>query len=372
MNALHQSIDGSHSEDASAVSGPVFLHVSDLADVDLAHIERIAAVFYQTKGAASHIEIVCRIKGIPLILESDATSDKVRGRAPDVLLVDQSVPPAAESAFASFEGSYQLSIFDPSDLNDVDFDRVETVFVRTEHLLYRIHAQDSAAFTDYARLSRALRGAIADLRRATPGRVRLLIRGSDVRSDDPILARYFFDGPETNPDLGRHGIRHLLEDPAWTRMELGAVVDQGPGVLYAVPFVTNAREFERFTRAFESFSDSLDLVPFAESPAVFAQMARYKGEVCLGLKDIAQFFFAADRSSAAVAAYVDFFDEDLGAQLAACVRESRRRGALLSIPQNLEILAHFTRVLGARGWVPSLAAGEFKRLGLSRTTAASP
>ncbi|MBF4633438.1 hypothetical protein ITJ38_03370 [Agreia pratensis] len=364
MKYQRESVQGFHVSDFDNEASQIFLHVDDLAETNLLHLDRVRAIFYKSKGSSSHVEVICSIKGIPLIHESPESRRSLQNTTAETLELSFEVSAAARQAFLEFKGQYQVSAFQVDDLAALEMGRIDTVFVRMEHLLYKIAAESPQGERQILD-PRKLRDEIEAFANALPPTTRLLVRGSDVRSNDRVLSAQFFDKSEPNPDLGQHGARYLLANEDRAALELEVVSDI-PGLIYAVPFVANASDFEEFSRRHRAAG--VTLAPFIESPAVFSQIARYNDFVCIGLKDIAQYYFAADRSNAAMSPYIDFLDEDFSGQLAFIVDSARRSDTTISVYQNRDVFGHFVKLFGTDGWVPSISANEYRELAIAANT----
>ncbi|MDQ1487439.1 MAG: pyruvate, water dikinase, partial [Actinomycetota bacterium] len=198
----------------------VALFVHRLEEIDVRLIDRVKAVFFIEKGFSSHVEVICRIKGIPLCRMDrlDYTQN-----------AETKIPLSSCSGFTSsddyrsFAGSFQVAIFDEGDLSGLDFTRIRAVFVRAEHLMYRAVTGNPGIGYVRDSLSLELSASLARIINRLPDHVEVIFRGLDVRSDDRVLGKYLFSSVENNPELGNHGTRYLLQHPEWTECLANAV-----------------------------------------------------------------------------------------------------------------------------------------------------
>jgi phosphoenolpyruvate-protein kinase (PTS system EI component) len=119
---------------------------------------------------------------------------------------------------------------------------------------------------------------------------------------------------ERNPDLGLHGIRHLLQSPELLTAEMLAVhrvCCELPGrVLFSLPFIIEREEMDAVVKlSLEAGIPELPLGVFVETPAaVFetpAFLSRGVRTVFIGTNDLTQTMLCCDRSNARVASLAD-------------------------------------------------------------------
>lgn len=338
------------------VLGVGVVEVERLEDLTPDQMRNATVVVYLSKGASSHAEVICRIKGIRMIPSAHAT---------DVTNVTTShvVSTQAIKAFAHHRGGFQVVVTSAEDLWEIDLTNVRSVFVRMEHLLYWNPDVWDPTTGIRSRAGEQLSQDLSTLRAALPAGVRLLVRGLDVRSNDSGIGHWFHDGVESNPELGMHGLRWLLHARDWMAVEVDAVRRTGGGVVYAVPFVSKLQEYQEFR---DRYSELLPaIVPFVESVAALRTMDSFPksdGPGSIGLKDIAQFYFAADRTNSTVASMIDYLDTSFMDFVASSLRPIIESGRGIAIYQDIEILGSYSRLLGPTGWMPSIAASEFRAL----------
>lgn len=334
----------------------IIVNVRRLSDLPLDILDRVVAVRYVNKSASSHIEVVCRIRGIHLV-RVDAL-DFVEGSRSDFDVV-RAVPDEAIAAYNTHPGTFQVSAFHPADLDTIDLRRVATVFVRFEHLLYRILTEDPDALADTEKLVGKLRTLLVDFQSRLLPTCRLVVRGLDARSDDAFLGDRFFSHVEPNPELGNHGARRWAADPGWLAVEARALSALDDRHLYAAPFVARVQDFSDLEQRMFELAPDITVIPFLETPGALAGIASYRTlYACVGLKDVAQFYFAADRGNEVVATMIDYLEPTLVDFVTRTVRKANSIGCQISVFQDATMLAAYAKTLKGQSWIPSLNAGE--------------
>lgn len=338
------------------------VYVADLNTLGLMDMADVAAIHYLRKGFSDHVEVVCRIKGISLI-----RVDKLNFIQDAYIQWPRSLPSTTPDAedLLSFGGNFQASIFDQADLGGLNFSRIDTVFVRFEHLLYGAIAKAGEYPDSLDAFQLSVREELVAIASGLPSDTTLLVRGLDVRSNDRLLSRYFFDEPEpeTNPELGQHGTRYLLNRP-WVVEFMANLLDGLPGqVRFACPFVSTYREYMAFVERYSFLFGNQLLIPFAESPAILEEIGLYKvDKLCIGLKDLTQFYFAADRGNSHIVESSSYLDPYLISTLARTVRVADQIGIEVHLYQQSDTLRAYTNALTGIRWVPSLAAFDLRCL----------
>jgi phosphoenolpyruvate-protein kinase (PTS system EI component) len=149
---------------------------------------------------------------------------------------------------------------------------------------------------------------VLEAARGSPVCVRLL----DVGSDKPLPFAGFL--AESNPALGRRGIRFLREYPELLKTQLRAVLELASDfdVCVLVPMVTLPDDVsvvreqlaQLCTRLRVSSPPKLGAMIETPAAALDAQeIARHAEFLSFGTNDLTQFVFAADRENAAVERY---------------------------------------------------------------------
>ena len=262
-----------------------------------------------------------------------------------------------------FKGNFQVSIFERSDLAGLNYSRIDTVFVRFEYLLYGVIAKTREYPGSLNEFQPSVREELIAIARDLPRNATLLVRGVDVRSDDQLLSRYFFDKRETNPELGQHGTKYLLNRPEIIEFIATVLHDLPCQVQFACPFVTTYREYENFAGRYSSLFDNPALVPFAESPAIFEEVTFYKvDKLCIGLKDLTQFYFAADRNNPHTVNSSSYLDRGLISALVRAIRIANQNNTKVYLYQQSNTLGTYAKALRGLQWVPSMTTSDLRLL----------
>lgn len=159
-------------------------------------------------------------------------------------------------------------------------------------------------------------------------------------------------------------MRALLQDPDWVEMECRIVKSCGPGVDYAVPFVTRLGEYSEFV---ERHSQLLhDPIPFLESPAALidatVDSALLPSRVSIGLKDIAQFYFARSRSDSLEHRGDTMEDPGFVRFVCESIRAIVSAGKSVSLYQSPKLLPTYAAQLKGVPWTASMNAGDYRSL----------
>ncbi|ASY31770.1 putative PEP-binding protein [Streptomyces sp. DSM 41982] len=286
------------------------------------------AVVCGSGGMTGHMQSLCRGRGIPVLrVEEEDLADLVGEvtlyleSASIVVGSRPSPPPGSGKPALDAVGSACAVIADLQDITTInacgpDAARVESFFIREEFLCLALGlspldamAGGAADIAAYGRaIGERLRGFVGAL---LPGQ-RLVLRMLDLRSDH--AADVTATAPvavEPNPEMGLHGARWLLGSAGY-REALHAVLatlrehlgEEADRVGLSVPFVSDETEFVQL-RDHLGLPDGTPLSAFVETPsAVHATTALClagASELFVGLKDLVQFYLAADRGNHLVA-----------------------------------------------------------------------
>ena len=327
---------------------PSIVFCQTLEFLEIENLSNVLAVVCDDQSVDSHVKVVCKIKGIPIVPSSAAVSiDGLVSVSVTEDLFAQAPHPERSPAF-------QVSIFEPSDAVGLDAGCVSAVFVRAEHV-YLAHRRELEASAYSPRVVASLvEDYLRRLLEILDPEIDVLLRGVDVRSNDPVAG--MLGAPrETNPDLGRHGVRSLLTHPALAEAERSAVRTFGKRVQYALPFVSRKSDVDDYLSRFPSTRDERPVAVFLETPAALHSIDSFAGrEICIGLKDVAQFYFAADRSNPAVAAWLDYQDSHLVDMVADSVGRAERFGSRISLYQDASMSKTYESALRDVAWLRSI------------------
>jgi hypothetical protein len=194
--------------------------------------------------------------------------------------------------------------------------RVDCFFIREEFLclaagLRPLDALHGGA-ADIAEYGRAVADRLCGYVEALLPDQRLVLRLLDLRSDHAAgVTEQAPVAVEPNPEMGLHGARWLLGSAAY-RDALHAVLatlrdrlgDGAGRVHLSVPFLADEEEFAQL-RAHLEIPAEVPLSAFIETPsavhATTAICAAGASELFVGVKDLVQFYLAADRGNHLVA-----------------------------------------------------------------------
>ncbi|MFD4657725.1 putative PEP-binding protein [Kitasatospora sp. NPDC058444] len=290
-----------------------------------------SAVVCGSGGLTGHMQSLCRGRGIPVLRVDEADLADLVGEAVLDLDSESIVVESGAGAGAGRGGAGRPSpadlgaacavIADFQDIRTInscgpEAKRVDCFFIREEFLclaaaLSPLDALDGGP-AEAAAYGRALAERLcAFVEELLPGQ-RLVLRLLDLRSDHAASVTELAPvAVEPNPELGLHGARWLLGSTAY-RDALHAVLDslrerlgEAAGRVHlSVPFVNDAEEFAQLRKHLE-LPAGVPLSAFIETPAAVHATAEIcaagASELFVGVKDLVQFYLAADRGNHLVA-----------------------------------------------------------------------
>ncbi|WP_271396298.1 putative PEP-binding protein [Neomicrococcus lactis] len=349
---------GPVSSDASPAT-PSIVVCRSLDDLDAANLRNVLAVCPEQVGRDCHIEVICKIKGIPV---ASPTALRQEGQLWRLELPEQEPWVLDVDATGQTTPAFQVSIFDSYDASRIDGRSVGSAFIRMEHVLTALVSKLDPAISVSEQLERVARPYLEEVIDALPDGVDLVVRGLDVRTGD-VLARLMRTTREENPDLGEHGVRRLIADTRLAQAERSMVRALGPQVRYALPFVTRSEDLDQYFALNPLAEAEPAPILFLESPAAIAEVTAFSGfDLAIGLKDIAQFFFAADRSNARVAHAIEYRNPELVRAVCDAVRTAARMGSSVSLYQDRDSSAAYERGLRGVRWTRSVPASVHREL----------
>ncbi|WP_190124158.1 putative PEP-binding protein [Streptomyces inusitatus] len=283
-----------------------------------------SAVVCGSGGMTGHMQSICRGRGIPVLRVDEADLADLVGEVM-LDLESQSVIIGAvrSTGTPSLDdlGSACAVIADLQDIHTINScgpnaKRVDSFFIREEFLCLAagLRPLDSlnggpAEITAYGR---AVADRLCVFVQALLPDQRLVLRLLDLRSDHAAAVTERASVPvEPNPEMGLHGARWLLGSAAY-RDALHAVLDslrerlgeEAARVHLSAPFLNDEREFAKLRAHLELPAD-VPLSAFIETPAAVhatpAICAAGASELFIGMKDMVQFYLAADRTNHLVA-----------------------------------------------------------------------
>ncbi|MGW7580671.1 putative PEP-binding protein [Kitasatospora sp. NPDC054768] len=290
------------------------------------------AVVCGSGGLTGHMQSLCRGRGIPVLRVDEADLDDLVGEA--VLDLDGESIVVESGAGAGTDADAGAGAPSPADLGaacaviadlqDIsainscgpDAKRVDCFFIREEFLCLAagLSPLDSleGGPAEAAVYGRALADRLCAFTEALLPGQRLILRMLDLRSDHAASVTELAPvAVEPNPELGLHGARWLLGSTAY-REALHAMLgslrerlgDAAGRVHLSVPFLNDAEEFAQLRKHLELPAE-VPLSAFIETPAAVHATAEIcaagASELFVGVKDLVQFYLAADRGNHLVA-----------------------------------------------------------------------
>ncbi|NEC07953.1 putative PEP-binding protein [Streptomyces sp. SID7909] len=286
------------------------------------------AVVCGSGGLTGHMQSLCRGRGIPVLRVDEADLADLIGEvtlyleSASIVVAPQTNPlPGTVNSRLDAIGSACAVIADLQDITAINScgphaARVESFFIREEFLCLALGlrpldamAGDAAAITTYGQ---AIGERLCDCVTALLPGQRLVLRMLDLRSDHAAdVTETAPVAVEPNPEMGLHGARWLRGSTGYRdalhtvlatlRKRLG---DEAERVGLSVPFVSDETEFAQL-RDHLALPDGTPLSAFVETPsavhATSAMCAAGASELFVGLKDLVQFYLAADRGNHLVA-----------------------------------------------------------------------
>lgn len=352
-----------------------------------------SAVICAKGGRTGHMESLCRSRGIPVLRVDPAELDRLTGHV-TIRLDRQSVvlgetagpegPPRDFPVTPADLRSICVVIADASDVRTTNaitppVEEVGTFFVREEFVclsaglspLDLLRSEPRAAEWYGAALGAQLCAIVDEL---LPGQ-RLVMRLLDLRSDDATKITTETEvHQETNPDLGLHGARALLQEPRYPHafLALRQYVDKRlgrnpPHLSFAVPFVNDPDEYLRL-RGHLGLPDDFPLSVFVETPAAVHSTSGFcaagASELFVGTKDLVQFYLAADRSNHLVAPSYQTRHPAVEAALRHVVDAAGEAGTPVHVFALLNDMDHYVRQLPADGFM--MCTAELRQLAQHR------
>ncbi|MFJ5049754.1 putative PEP-binding protein [Streptomyces sp. NPDC088719] len=286
------------------------------------------AVVCGSGGLTGHMQSLCRGRGIPVLRVDEADLADLVGEvtlylesASIVVGPTASTRPVTENPTLDDLGSACAVIADLQDITTINASgpnaaRVESFFIREEFLCLALGLSPLDAMAggpaDITAYGQAVGARLCGFVEALLPGQRLILRMLDLRSDhaaDVTVAAPV--AVEPNPEMGLHGARWLLGSDAYRdalhtvlstlRKHLG---DEADRVTLSVPFVRDETEYAQL-RAHLALPGDGALSAFIEMPSAVhatpAMCAEGVSELFVGIKDLVQFYLAADRGNHLVA-----------------------------------------------------------------------
>ncbi|MER6288545.1 putative PEP-binding protein [Streptomyces sviceus] len=282
------------------------------------------AVVCGSGGMTGHMQSICRGRGIPVLRVDKADLAALVGEVTLDLDSQSIVLEHGAKAWRPSPEDLGLACAVIADLQDIrtinssgpDAKRVDSFFIREEFLCLAAQLRPLDALASGPDAIKVYARAVAErlctfVEALLPGQ-RLVLRLLDLRSDHAAeVTELATVAVEPNPEMGLHGARWLRGSIAY-RDALHAVLgllrerlgDAADRVCLSAPFLTDDEEYVQL-RGHLDLPEGVPLSAFIETPAAVhataAICAAGANELFLGVKDLVQFYLAADRSNHLVA-----------------------------------------------------------------------
>jgi multiphosphoryl transfer protein len=348
---------------AAALEGPGIVVADELTPGEAAGLDPGAAWAIATArgGATAHAAILARALGIPAVVGlgeallgiPEATPLVIDGEAGivDVDPGDEAVAErqARQKAADAQRRALLARAAEPGALRDGR--RVE-VFANIGSTAEAARAVEQGAEgvgllrTEFLFLDRATPpeedeqvAVLSEIARALDGRP-VVVRTLDAGADKPLP--FLRQDPETNPFLGRRGIRLSLAEPELLRTQLRAIlrVAEEHPLKVMFPMVATLEEIRAArgllaeARAGLGIRAELEVGAMVEVPALALQATQFAPEVdffSIGTNDLAQYTMAAERGNAALAGLLDGARAPLLALIAAVIEAADEHGRWVGV-----------------------------------------
>ncbi len=326
-------LDALHGDSAVAIAPGSIVVAEDFPPSRfLATDWRDSGLVLERGGATSHVAILARSRGVPLLvgvgrIEATEAADALldshdgllviqpdhaareafelrRSRHADEARADHGQLGAAARMASGERVAVMINVARPEDLERIDPDHVDGIgLVRSEFLFHdrRELPGEEEQYRAYSRIAKWARG--------RPVTIRTL----DAGGDKPIPG--FTRAGETNPFLGVRGVRLSLERPDVLKLQLRALVRAGVdgNVKVMVPMVAVPGELARVRvlldeavrelKAERIAAVSPPLGMMVEVPAAALAVETFDADFySIGSNDLLQYLMAASRDEPALAA----------------------------------------------------------------------
>lgn len=303
------------------LTGPAILLARDLAPADTADLDPqlVLALVTEEGGPTSHTAILARSFGIPAVVavrglladsglagaEVDGATGTVQTSATPLPVQAATLPAAADwSGQGATADGYPVKILanigSADDARNAAAERAEGVGLFRTEFCYLSATDEPSVRTQTSAYTEAL---------APLAGKPVVVRTLDAGADKPLP---FIDlGDEANPALGVRGLRIAFDRPEILDRQLTAIVaaaqDSGAEVSVMAPMVATAGEAAWFAeRAHAAGVRRVGVMIEVPAAALDATgILDAVDFVSLGTNDLAQYLFAADRMSGALASLND-------------------------------------------------------------------
>ncbi len=297
---------------------------------------KLKAVVLEEGSPTSHVAIVARALGIPLVGACERVVEQVEPG--DLVVADGDtgqviIRPTQEvaAAFAESVAIRAQRVAEYAALRDlpaISLDGVEVKLHMNAGLTVDLPHLDATGAAGIGLFRTELQFMVASTMPKLTTQIELYSAVLDAARDRPVIFRtldvggdkvlpYLGEVREENPALGWRAIRLVLDRPALLRYQLRALLIAGAGRSLSImfPMVADVAEFRqarqileverrRLERLGRSMPKEIRVGTMLEVPALAYQLGALLPLVdfiSIGSNDLMQFFFAADRSNPKVA-----------------------------------------------------------------------
>lgn len=332
---------------------PCILNIDRLRLIDYPRVAKSIAVICREGENVSHLPVLCRLLGKPVVQMNSVTPPldnqivTINGLTGTIAInsgevVNSDIEDDEVSEFSAFIPTairWQVSVIDGIQVKNaikVAPDTGITFFVRHEFFWLTIQSNpfEHAESLGYASFSERLFDYLSTIAQQLRPGDSLNFRSLDLRSNEFNEFRRV-QVIETNPTLGDHGIRHMLQEPEMMIAEARAVRAiqhfYGCRVIYSFPFVALAAEVEHARRILDNagFND-IELGVYVEIPSLETEIpqliAMGISNFYIGSKDLAALLVSMDRMNPNIMSQHPFTHKRFYRTVSKLLRLCRRSG----------------------------------------------
>lgn len=306
---------------------------AELLDYDQ---DKLAGLVLEEGSPSSHVSIICRAMGIPLVGRCEGILDQVE--TGDAILLDGDEGKVQLRPLESQTENFKLRINLRGEMAKVYASQRDTPCVTKDGTAVSLQL-NAGLLTDLPQLNRVgaegiglfrteFQFMVSEFMPRLEQQTDLYRKAILAAGDRPVTFRtldlggdkilpYSEPVPEENPALGWRSIRIALDRPGLMRYQLRALVRAGAGKLLRImfPMVATVEEFitakallkkeiQRALKSQEHLPNKVEIGVMLETPALAWStdaICQHADFVSVGANDLMQFFFAADRDNARVA-----------------------------------------------------------------------
>ncbi|WP_185985701.1 phosphoenolpyruvate--protein phosphotransferase [Aureimonas mangrovi] len=330
------------------------------------HPERLRGLILEEGAATSHVVIVAKALGIPVVGQATGAVSLVENGDPILLDGEEGVvhirpPVEVEKVFAErvqFRARRQERYRELRDVEARSRDGVKIDLLMNAGLLVDLPQLDQANAAGIGLFRTELQFMVASTLPRAREQERLYAAVLDAAGERPVTFRtldvggdkmlpYLHQSPEDNPALGYRALRLALDRPGLMRTQLRALLKAAGGrdLKIMFPMVTDVaemararelvrRELAHLERFGHAMPRDVKLGAMIEVPSLLFQLDELMALtdfVSIGSNDLFQFFSAADRGNASVASRYDVLSKPFLKALRTIVEAGERNGVEVTL-----------------------------------------